>query len=93
MKEQPLFPEGFGVRYDGQDYYPVALRLFRRTDGSCVDFIDWKTDCPRCFSTFVISTPMVFSNPRRRCDVCKAPGISVKSVRSKMRKQIAGRLA
>lgn len=84
------FPEGFAIEWDGQLYRPVRVREHVKLDGTSTSMIDWDTECPSCGKAFVVSTTLIVSKWRRRCDDCKAPGRSVRSDRKLFRKQIAG---
>jgi ribosomal protein S27AE len=85
MADRADFPFGFHITHDGQQYRPLGTRDYVRVDGQETMLIDWQTECPRCGVTFVITTPLNFGSPRRRCEECKAPGRRVKSDRRKLR--------
>ena len=82
------FPDGFSITWDGQNYRPVGTRAHTTQLGSEIHLIDWTTECPRCGSTFTVSTTITFKYPRRRCDACKAPGVPVRSMRRQLKHQI-----
>lgn len=86
-------PIGFVVRWDEQDYRAIATQPHVRVDGNPTTLIDWQSDCPRCADAFVFRTGMTFRKPRRFCDACKAPGLKVRDMRKKLRRQISGEAA
>lgn len=84
------FPPDFTITYDGQTYRPLGFRPFTTKDGNDITLIEWETNCPRCEAPFIATTTMNFRWPNRRCNACKRPGITMRSVRRKLRRQIAG---
>jgi Zn finger protein HypA/HybF involved in hydrogenase expression len=71
------FPPDFAVEFDQQIYRPIGSRQHVTRDGRQTTLIQWLTHCPSCGSEFTISTNMLFSAPRRRCDDCKSPNRQV----------------
>ena len=75
------FPPDFAIEHDGQVYRPAAVRPHTTQRGEVIRVVEWITNCPRCGVEFTVMTKMVFREPRRRCDACKAPGRPVSADR------------
>jgi hypothetical protein len=84
------FPPDFAVEYDQQLYRPMCIRPHINRDGNEIRVIEWLTNCPTCGVEFTVTTGVMFREPRRRCDGCKAPGRRVRSDRKLFRAQIRG---
>jgi hypothetical protein len=84
------FPVGFLVEHDHQVYRPIRTIVHTRKDGERTSLIEWSTNCPGCGTEFNVISTLLFRNPRRRCDSCKAPGRTVKADRKSFRRKIKG---
>lgn len=83
------FPPDFSIEWDGQIYRPADTCSHTTKLGSVIRLINWETECPRCGSTFMVSTTMTFREPRRRCDTRKGSG-TIRSMRRQLKRQIDG---
>jgi transposase-like protein len=69
------FPDGFHVRYQEQDYWPLGTREYVNPNGQRMVAIEWRTACPDCGRSFTVTTGRQWNRPHaRRCSTCRAPG-------------------
>ena len=62
------------VTHRGQVYEVVAVKPWKRRDGTPTKVLVWRTRCPDCGGVVEFSTGLMVWSWRRRCDACKKPG-------------------